>query len=76
MSRHSNSESPGFLSNLVRSVITSLLTLVIVLAIIAGGVWLATNQGTEVEDNSWLVLDPMALTSRPLSLPTPTSTVY
>ena len=46
-----------FFTRLAHSVIMTVCTLVIVLALILGGVWLATNKDKKIEDGSWLVLD-------------------
>jgi len=48
---------PSFFHSLVRSVALTLCTLVIVIVLIGGGVYLAMNKGTSVDDGSWLVLD-------------------
>jgi len=46
-----------FFKRLVHSVILSVCTLVIVVALVVGGVYLATKKDTKIEDGSWLVLD-------------------
>lgn len=46
-----------FFTRLVRSVIMTVCTLAVVLALIAGGVWLATNKDKKPKGGSWLVLD-------------------
>ncbi|MBE0567579.1 MAG: S49 family peptidase [Krumholzibacteria bacterium] len=46
-----------FFTRLVHSVIMTVSTLAVVLALIAGGVWLATNKDKKPADGSWLVLD-------------------
>ncbi len=57
MSRHNSYESQSYISSLMRSVTVSLLTLMIVVALIAGGIYLGTNKGSDIDDHSWLVLD-------------------
>jgi len=47
----------SFGNQLIRSVAVTLATLVIVLAIIGGIAYFALNQGPDIEDDSWLVLD-------------------
>lgn len=46
-----------FFTRLVHSVIMTVCTLAVVLALVAGGVWLATNKDKTIKDGSWLVLD-------------------
>jgi len=50
-----NQES--FFKRLVHSVLLTVCTLVVVLALIGGGVWLAVNKDDRIESGSWLVLD-------------------
>ncbi|MFO7608872.1 MAG: S49 family peptidase [Candidatus Krumholzibacteriia bacterium] len=46
-----------FFTRLAHSVIMTVCTLAVVLALVAGGVWLATNKDKKPEAGSWLVLD-------------------
>ncbi len=46
-----------FFKRLVQSVLLSVCTLVIVVGLVAGGIYLATNKDTKIERGSWLVLD-------------------
>jgi len=48
---------PRFFPSLVRSVLLTLSTIVIIAGLIAGGFWLHGRQGAKVKDGSWLVLD-------------------
>ena len=48
---------PSFFHSLVRSVLLTVCTILIVGALVAGGFWLHGRQGAKVEDGSWLVLD-------------------
>ena len=50
-------EHESFLHRLGRSLILTIINLVVVVALIAGGIYLAMNRGPEIEDQSWLVLD-------------------
>ena len=47
----------SFLHRLARSLILTIINLVVIAALIAGGIYLAMNRGPEIEDQSWLVLD-------------------
>lgn len=57
MSRRNANDSPSYLTSLFRSVTVSLLTFMVVVALVAAGVYLGTKKGSGIEDNSWLVLD-------------------
>jgi len=46
-----------FFKRLVLSVLLSVCTLVIVVGLVAGGIYLATNKDQKIENGSWLVLD-------------------
>ena len=46
-----------FLKRLVQSVLLTVSTLVVVVALVAGGVYLATDKDKKIESGSWLVLD-------------------
>ncbi len=48
---------PNFFHSLLRSVLLTLSTVVILVGLVAGGVWFATQRGAKVDDGSWLVLD-------------------
>ncbi len=48
---------PSFFHSLVRSVLLTLLTIIILTGLIAGGFWLHGKRGVKVADGSWLVLD-------------------
>ena len=52
-----SSSRESFFHALLRSVALTVLSFVLSLAIIAGVVYLMLNQGADVEDGSWLVLD-------------------
>ena len=47
----------SFFTRLWQSVLLSLVTLVVVFALIGGGAYLALNKSAKIEDGSWLVLD-------------------
>lgn len=47
----------SFVHQVVRNVVASLVSLVVVLAVIAGIAYLALNQDTELPDHGWLVID-------------------
>ena len=47
----------SFVHQVVRSVLVSLVTLVIVLALVGGGLWLAFRDDATIEPGSWLVLE-------------------
>ena len=46
-----------FFTRLAHSVILTVCTLAIIVALVAGGVWLSTQKDKKIEDGSWLVLD-------------------
>lgn len=48
---------PGFLMRLLQSVALSLLTVVVLVAVVGGVAYLALNKKTPIEKSSWLVLD-------------------
>ena len=46
-----------FFTRLAHSVILTVCTLAIIVALVAGGVWLSTQKDKKIESGSWLVLD-------------------
>ncbi len=57
MSRRNSDGSSSYLMSLFRSVTVSLLTLLIVVALIGVGLFLGSKKDSGIDDNSWLVLD-------------------
>ncbi len=46
-----------FVPRLVRSLVITVVNLVVIAAVIGGVLYLAFNQGTDIDDGSWLVVD-------------------
>ncbi len=48
---------PSFFHSLLRSVLLTLSTIIILAGLVAGGFWLHEKRGAKIDDGSWLVLD-------------------